>query len=222
MRKLILKMSMTVDGFVTSPKGESDWLFANSDPSADEWSLKTAWQAGAHVMGSKTFHAMAGWWPSSIEIFAPPMNAIPKVVFSKDRDVRSKSRWTKVEATTDSMKASAGTRASASVTAENERSWSEARVMSGDLATDIAQLKSEPGKDLIAWGGVRFARSLLREGLVDELDLTVYPAAIGQGMSIFSELPETMSLELKSAQAFSKGVVAHVYQVKAAKSPRGR
>ena len=94
-------MSMTDDGFVAGPKGESDWLFANSDPSADQWSVKTAWQAGAHLMGSKSFHDMAGWWPSSTEIFAPPMNPIPKVVFSKDPDVTAKSRWTKVEANGD-------------------------------------------------------------------------------------------------------------------------
>ncbi|HMI57371.1 MAG TPA: dihydrofolate reductase family protein [Gemmatimonadaceae bacterium] len=214
MRKLILKMSMTVDGFVSGPKHESEWLFANTDPSADEWSVKTAWQAGAHVMGSNTFRDMAGWWPSSTEIFAPAMNEIPKVVFSKDPNVTSKSKWTKVKSTADSTKASAGKRAKASVTTENEESWADARVMSGDLAKDIAKLKSEKGNDLIAWGGVGFARSLLRAGLVDELDLTVYPAAIGKGLSIFSELPKTMSLELKSAQAFSKGVVAHVYRVK--------
>lgn len=217
MRKLILKMSMTVDGFVSGPKGESDWLFANTDESADDWSVKSAWQAGAHLMGSHTFRDMAGWWPSSTEVFAPPMNAIPKVVFSKDPSVTSKSKWTKLEAATDAIKANAGARAAPSVTSANEKSWLEARVMSGDLAKDIAQLKSEPGKDLIAWGGVGFGRSLVRSGLVDELSLTVYPAAIGQGLSIFSELPKTMSLELKSGMTFSKGVVAHVYRVKASK-----
>ena len=217
MRKLILKMSMTVDGYVSGPKHESEWMFANTDPAADEWSVKTAWAAGAHVMGANTFRDMAGWWPSSGEIFAPAMNAIPKVVFSKDPKVTSKSEWTKVESTADSTKEKAGKRASASATKENEKSWAEARVMSGSLAKNVAKLKSEPGNDVIAWGGVGFARSLLREGLVDELDLTIYPVAIGKGLSIFSELPKTMSLELKSAQAFSKGVVAHVYRVKTKK-----
>jgi dihydrofolate reductase len=217
MRKLILKMSTTVDGFVAGPKNESEWLFANTDPSADEWSVKSAWQAGAHVMGSNTFRDMAGWWPSSTEIFAPAMNAIPKIVFSKDPNVTSKSKWTKVKSTADSTKASAGKRAKASVTVENEKSWADARVMSGDLAKNIAQLKSEPGNDLIAWGGVKFAQSLVKAGLVDEVDLTVYPVAIGKGLSPFTELPKYLSLELKSAQAFSKGVVAHVYRVRTKK-----
>jgi len=129
MRKLILKMSMTVDGFVSGPRGESEWLFANRDESANEWTVKTAWRAGAHVMGSRTFHDMAGWWPSSTELFAPAMNEIPKIVFSKDPDVTSRSKWTTVQATTDSAKASAGARASTSATSANEKSWLEARVM---------------------------------------------------------------------------------------------
>jgi dihydrofolate reductase len=217
MRKLILKMSTTVDGFVSGPKGESEWLFANMDPTADEWSVKTAWQAGAHVMGSRTFRDMAGWWPSSTEVFAPAMNEIPKIVFSKDSSITSKSGWTKVETTAESTKANAGKRESASATEANEKSWREARVMSGDLAKDIAQLKSEPGKDLIAWGGVSFARSLIRTGLVDQFDFTIYPVAIGQGLSVFAELPKTLSLELAMEQTFPKGVVAHVYRVRAAK-----
>lgn len=218
MRKLILQMSMTVDGFVAGPKRESEWLFANTDDSADEWAVQRAWQAGAHVMGSHTFHDMAGWWPSSTELFAPAMNSIPKIVFSKDPDVKSKSKWTSVETTTDATKTNAGpARATASETAANEKSWVDARVMSGDLAKDIAQLKSEPGRNLIAWGGASFGRSLVRVGLVDEFVLTVYPAAIGTGLSIFSELPKTLSLELKSGNTFAKGVVSHVYRVKAAK-----
>lgn len=214
MRKLILQMSMTIDGFVAGPKGESEWLFANGDESADSWAVQRAWQAGAHLMGSRTFLDMAGWWPSSTEVFAPAMNAIPKVVFSKDPGVTSRSRWTAVQATSDAAKVSAGERAAPAVTAANEKSWLEARVMSGDLAADIARLKGEPGKDLIAWGGASFARSLLRSGLVEELALTVYPVAIGQGLSIFSELPKALSLELQSGITFSKGVVAHVYRVK--------
>ena len=217
MRNLILKMSTTVDGLVSGPNNESDWLFANSDPSADAYSVKTAWRAGAHVMGSNTYRDMAAWWPSSTEIFAPAMNEIPKVVFSKNPKITDKSNWTKVESISDSTKAPAGKRASASVTTANEKSWLEARVMSGDLKKDVAQLKSESGNDLIVWGGVGFARSLLREGLVDEIDLMVYPVAIGRGKSVFSELPSTMSLELTSEHTFSKGVIEQIYRVKSKK-----
>jgi dihydrofolate reductase len=49
--------------------------------------------------------------------------------------------------------------------------WSESRIASGDTAEEIARLKAEPGGDIVAHGGVRFARSLIRLGLVDEYRL---------------------------------------------------
>ncbi len=143
------------------------------------------------------------------------MNQIPKVVFSKDPEVTSRNKWMSIKTTRDSGQVAEGPpRATASVTLANEKSWAQARVMSGDLAKNIAQLKSEPGKDLIAWGGAGLCRSLTRLGLVDEFVLTVFPVVIGKGLSIFSEVPEAMALQLQSCTTFSKGVVSHVYRIK--------
>ena len=76
MRQLCVQMAMSLDGFVAGPQGELAWQFANQDEGAERWALDRAWQAGAHLMGSHTFHDMAGWWPSSTEVFAPAMNQI--------------------------------------------------------------------------------------------------------------------------------------------------
>jgi len=84
MRKLILKMSMSVDGFVGGSKSEVDWIFSSMDEGAVDWTMKAIWQAGVHIMGSRTFHDMASYWPFSNEVYAAPMNEIPKVVFSKN------------------------------------------------------------------------------------------------------------------------------------------
>ena len=83
MRKLILKMSMSLDGFVGGPNGEVDWIFPSMDKGATLWTLESVWMAGFHVMGRKTFHDMAAFWPYSSEPFAAPMNAIPKLVFTR-------------------------------------------------------------------------------------------------------------------------------------------
>src|SRR5215510_1131637 len=83
MRKLVLKMSVSVDGFVAGSNGEIDWLLRTMDKSALEWIENTLWQAGVHIMGSKTFHDMAVYWPTSSDPLAAPMNEIPKIVFSK-------------------------------------------------------------------------------------------------------------------------------------------
>src|SRR6185503_20634961 len=83
MRQLILKMSMSVDSFVGGPNGEIDWIFKRYDAGATAWTLETLWQAGVHIMGSRTFRDMAAHWPRSTEPIAAPMNEIPKVVFTR-------------------------------------------------------------------------------------------------------------------------------------------
>jgi dihydrofolate reductase len=216
MRKLILKMSMSLDGFVGGSKSEVDWIFASMDEGAVDWTMKSIWRAGVHIMGSRTFHDMASYWPYSNEVYAAPMNEIPKVVFSKNPSVTSSARST-TQALRDASRANTGGAEATRADSSKEQSWRDARVMSGDLAADIAQLKSEPGKDIMAHGGAGFARSLVRLGLVDEYQLLVHPVARGQGLPLFSELPKPMVLQLVSATTFPAGAIAHVYRPAAAR-----
>jgi dihydrofolate reductase len=216
MRKLILKMSMSLDGFVGGSKSEVDWIFASMDEGAVDWTMKSIWRAGVHIMGSRTFHDMASYWPYSSEVYAAPMNEIPKVVFSKNPSVTSSARST-TQALRDASRANTGGAEATHADSSKEQSWRDARVMSGDLAADIAQLKSEPGKDIMAHGGAGFARSLVRLGLVDEYQLLVHPVARGQGLPLFSELPKPMVLQLVSATTFPAGAIAHVYRPAAAR-----
>jgi dihydrofolate reductase len=182
MRKLILKMSVTVDGFVALPNGEQPWIQKTGieDKEAARWTLDAIRAAGAHVMGSKTFRDMASYWPYSTESFAEPMNAIPKVVFSHhdkfDGDVTKRSP-------------NAG---KAQPTEEALASWRNPRVASGPIGEEIARLKKESGGPLIAYGGASFAQSLVREHLPDELHLLVHPVAVGRGLPLFTSLTEPM------------------------------
>ncbi len=212
MRRLILKMSITVDGFVASEKSEVDWIFPTMDDGAVAWTINSISRAGAHIMGSRTFHDMASYWPYSNEVYAAPMNAIPKVVFSKNPSVVTAVTRPTSQAVNDASRASGADANAPKSNPETEKSWREARVMSGDLATDIAQLKSEPGNDIMAHGGASFARSLVRLGLVDEYQLLVHPVVLGRGLPLFSELPGRMRLQLVSSSVFPAGNVAKVYR----------
>ena len=83
---------------------------------------------------------------------------------------------------------------------------------SGDLVEEIAKLKAQEGKPIIAHGGVSFARSLVAEGLVDRFALLVAPVALGKGLPLFSELAAPTRLELMSSTAFAGGAVAQIYR----------
>ena len=82
MRDLILKMSISIDGFVSDLDGRNTWMFG-ADQETKAWVVETIWNASLHIMGSRGFHDMAAWWPTSTDQFAPPMNRIPKAVFSR-------------------------------------------------------------------------------------------------------------------------------------------
>jgi len=82
MRRLILRQNCSLDGCVAAPDGDLEWVFTGIDPECQRWAVADLWNAGLHLMGSRTYGDMAAHWPTSDEPYAPPMNAIPKVVFS--------------------------------------------------------------------------------------------------------------------------------------------
>lgn len=82
MRKVVLIMTASIDGYVAGPTG--DVVGAHPEPAQlKRWKLDRICRAGTHIMGRVTYEGMAATWPSSIDGYAAPMNGIPKVVFSK-------------------------------------------------------------------------------------------------------------------------------------------
>lgn len=208
MRELILKMSISIDGFVGDSDGGLKWMFSG-DSEAVAWTVDTVWNASLHIMGSRTFRDMVSFWPTSTEVFAPPMNQIPKAVFS-----RRGASILETLGTTGALRdarANAGGGGSATLQPGAE-SWGEAYVASGDLAKEVADLKAKDGKPIIAHGGASFARSLIAAGLVDQYHLLVHPVALGKGLPIFSGLTAPRRLHLLSTKVFPKGAMARIYR----------
>jgi len=77
---------------------------------------------------------------------------------------------------------------------------------------EIARLKQEPGKDILAHGGAGFAQSLVLLGLVDEFRLLTHPVALGCGRALFVGLSYPLNLQLISSSAFPGGCIAHIYR----------
>jgi dihydrofolate reductase len=201
MRNLILKMSISVDGYVGGPQAGIDWIFDTMDAEATAWTMDAIMKAGLHAMGSQTFYDMVSYWPTSTEPFAAPMNEIPKAVFSRKGLDPARPTSGAARDAVRQRKETAETPALAT--------WTDVPVYTGDLAEEIARLKAQPGKDIVAHGGAGFAQSLVQTGLIDEYMLLVHPVALGEGLRLF---PQRVNLRLVSVTAFPKGAVAHVYQ----------
>lgn len=193
MRKLMMKMSFSVDGFVAGPNGENDWIFKSSVEESRAWAVEKTWEAGLIIMGSKSFHAMAPYWPTAPGPFAPPMNEIPKAVFTQ----KGYNPASAVSGIPSSPAAA---------------SWAEAQVFNGDLAEQIRQLKQAPGKPILAIGGAGFMRSLVETGLIDEYHLVIHPTVLGAGLPVFNGLSKPIDLKLVDTKAFPGGIVVHTYR----------
>jgi dihydrofolate reductase len=135
---------------------------------------------------------MAAYWPTSSDQLAAPMNEIPKVVFSRKGAAES------------------GIQRAATPSAAAD-SWTNARVAGGDLAEEIAALKKEEGKYILAHGGARFAQSLARFGLIDEYRLVVHPVVLGRGLPLFGSIDAPADLKLESSVVLPNGVIANTY-----------
>ena len=83
MRKIVLQMGISIDGYVSG--GPAEDIGGGGPEHEDVVARKLAWveAAGAHAMGRVTYEAMASFWPTSSDDYARPMNEIPKVVFSR-------------------------------------------------------------------------------------------------------------------------------------------
>ena len=82
MASLVLKMSVSLDGYVAPRDGSPGWEAAGRSPDGASWVLETVSNASAHLMGAVTYARWAGYWPGAPGPFAKPMNDIPKIVFS--------------------------------------------------------------------------------------------------------------------------------------------
>lgn len=179
MRKVILGMNISLDGYAAGPNGETDWLFPNMTPDQFEMITEILREADTIILGRVNYLEQAASWPQETSEMATLLNRHAKVVFS---------------------------------TTLNTLEWNNSRLARADVAEEIAQLKQQPGKNIIATGGPTFARSLLQTGLIDEINLVVHPIVLGGGMSIFTELSKPLNLKLVSTKTFDTGTIALTYQ----------
>jgi dihydrofolate reductase len=90
--------------------------------------------------------------------------------------------------------------------------WANSRLVTGDLATELAALKQQPGENLLVLGSPTLVRSLLREGLLDELTLNICPIVLGSGLRLFDETTDHLPLKLVESRSYGTGVLRVSYQ----------
>jgi dihydrofolate reductase len=86
--------------------------------------------------------------------------------------------------------------------------WQNSEIVSGDVARTLSDIKAQEGGDITMSGSATTVRWLLREGLLDELNLLVHPIVVGDGLArLFPPDEPAIPLELLSSQTFKSGVL---------------
>ena len=106
-----------------------------------------------------------------------------------------------------------------SSTLDTPLEWANSRLVTGDLAEALTKLKEQPGRNIQVPGSPTLVRSLLREGLLDELSLWIFPVVVGSGMRLFDGTTGHMELELVGSRTFSSGVLSATYRPVSATGP---
>jgi dihydrofolate reductase len=92
-----------------------------------------------------------------------------------------------------------------------EARWSNSTVVRGDPVAEVTRLKQQDGGDLLILGHGLLAETLLREGLIDVIDLSIHPLLVGRGKQFFRE-GQDVRLRLAAAKTYSK-IVKLTYEV---------
>ncbi|MBK5266030.1 MAG: dihydrofolate reductase [Acidimicrobiia bacterium] len=184
MRKIILMMSISVDGFFEGPNRELDWQLV--DDELHSHFNKQLSTMGAFLSGRVTHELMAGFWPTADQ---DPASTGPMAEFAGIWREMPKLVYSRTLATVD---------------------WN-ATLVREVVPDEVRSLKSTPGGDL-ALGGADLAASFMAHDLIDEYWLYVHPVVIGQGRPLFPNVDRKMPLHLAETSTFNNGVVLHKYE----------
>jgi dihydrofolate reductase len=102
----------------------------------------------------------------------------------------------------------------ASRTLKEPLPWMNSQLLPGDAEPQVAELRTQPGKDIVILGSGQLVQSLMRCNLIDKLMLTIHPLVLGTGRRLFVDGAPPSTLRLIDSQSTSTGVVMANYEAR--------
>jgi dihydrofolate reductase len=187
MRTVILQEFVSIDGMAAGLDGSVSFIPAATagDQSFGRRQMAFIDSVDTILLGRVTYEMFAKHWPNVTsgddKPFAEKLNALPKFVFSSTLE---RAPW---------------------------GAFDEATIVRGNAVEEITKLKQKPGKDLVIWGSLSLAQSLMTERLIDEYQLIVCPTLMPSGKPLFHEGAKTLDLRLLVTKSFDHGTVLLSY-----------
>lgn len=187
MRKVVLFMHVSLDGFVGGPNGELEWI--NVDNEIFEFVNERTSQSDAAMYGRVTWQMMDGYWPTAADQPNASKHDIDHGKWYNTIDKYVVSNTVK----SDPKK--------------------KVKVFGKDLVKDITELKRTGDKEILIFGSPGAGRSLSKLGLIDGYWLFVNPIIVGKGIPMFGDENSMTKLKLMQSHVFTSGVVCLYYEL---------
>lgn len=186
MRKVVVLMHVSLDGFTAGPNGELAWAIV--DEEMEHYVDNLLKSVDTALYGRVTYQMMESYWPT-----------VPANPASSKHDV-DHARW--VENVSKVV---------VSKTLETV-TWNNTQLVKDHIAEAISALKREPGGDIMTFGSPSLVWTLMQSGLIDEYRINLNPVVLGGGIPLFQGIDGNMPLKLVAAKPFHSGVVGLHYQ----------
>jgi len=183
MRRVVVFNTVTLDGFFVDSKGDMSWAHKN-DAKWNAFVSENASGNGMLLFGRITYELMASYWPTPMALQHFP-------VVAKGMNEMPKAVFSR---TLDKV------------------SWSNTKLVKGDLAAEVRSMKKEPGPDMVILGSGSIISQLTQQHLIDEYQIVLSPTALGKGRTMFDGLKEKLNLKLSKTRAFGNGNVILCYE----------
>ena len=185
MRKLIVFNNVTLDGYFTDVNGDMSRAHSGHDDAEfNAFIGENASGGGLLLLGRVTYQLMASYWPTPNAMKNDPI--VAEGMNSMPKVVFSRTL--------------------------DKASWSNTKLVNGDIASVIRKMKNEPGKGMAILGSGIIFSQLVPEGLIDEYQVMVNPVVLGNGRTMFDGIKKKVNLKLTKTRAFGNGKVYLCYQ----------
>jgi dihydrofolate reductase len=190
MRKIVAIENVTLDGFADSQEGLGfEWTARAYDEEVDRYSNEhVRADVDTAMYGRATYLGMQGFWSAMLD--SP--NGTPRE--------RAHAEWV-----------NAVDKVVFSTTLESA-DWANSRLISGNVAKEVATLKAQPGGTIAIYASPKLVHGFVDLGLIDEFRVLVHPLTLGHGTPLFHDKAK-LELELLESKAFDSGAVYVRYQV---------
>ena len=187
MKKLVLFMHTSLDGFVAGKNGELDWI--KVDEEIFDHVGKRISKGDTALYGRVTYQMMEAYWPTA----GDKPNA-------SRHDINHSKWYSNVHKVvlSKTMKAA---------------DLSNTTIISDNLSDNLHKIKQQPGEDILLFGSPTATHSLIELDLIDGYWLFVNPIILGQGIPLFANIKDKVKLLLLTTQQFTCGVTELNYVI---------